>query len=98
MTHGFVLNAASALIELVVREVHDVERIGDLNGNGYHRVEHQPIRPDRSNVAYSMFASHSRPRASSHWHGSTALEQRFAKFSRTHRGLEPGAGSGPELS
>jgi integrase len=29
---------------------------------------------------------------------TTALEQRFAKFSRTHRGLEPGAGSGPELS
>ena len=24
--------------------------------------------------------------------------QRFAQFSRTNRGLEPGAGSGPELS
>ena len=29
---------------------------------------------------------------------TTALEQRFAKFSRTNRGLEPDAGNGPELS
>ena len=29
---------------------------------------------------------------------TTALEQRLAPFSRTHRGLEPGAGPGPELS
>ena len=27
-----------------------------------------------------------------------ALEQRFAKFSRTNRGLEPDVGTGPELS
>ena len=29
---------------------------------------------------------------------TTALEQRFAKFPRTNRGLEPDASSGPELS
>jgi integrase len=29
---------------------------------------------------------------------TTALEQRFAKFSRTNRGLEPGGSAGPELA
>ena len=29
---------------------------------------------------------------------TTALEQRFAKFSRTNRGLEPGGKAGPELA
>ena len=29
---------------------------------------------------------------------NNALEQRFAKFSRTNRGLEPGGKAGPELA
>jgi len=44
MAHGVVLHAAAALIELVVREFHDVERIRDLYRVGEHRVEHRPIR------------------------------------------------------
>jgi len=43
MAHGVVLHATSALVELVVRESHDVKWIGDLDGVGQHRVEHQPV-------------------------------------------------------
>ena len=44
MPARLVLHAPAALIELVVRELHDMERIGDLDRVGHHRVEHQPIR------------------------------------------------------
>lgn len=44
MTDRLVLHASAALVELVVREFHDVERIRDLDGVGEHRVEHRPIR------------------------------------------------------
>jgi hypothetical protein len=44
MPDRFVLDAAAALIELVVREFHDMERVCDLDRVGHHRVEHHPIR------------------------------------------------------
>ena len=44
MAERLVLHPAAALIELVVRELHDMERVGDLDGVGQHRVEHRPIR------------------------------------------------------
>src|SRR5205807_4919650 len=44
MTEGLVLDPAAALVELLVRELHQMERIRDLNRVGQHRVEHRPIR------------------------------------------------------
>jgi hypothetical protein len=44
VTERFVLHASAALIELLVRELYQVERIGDLDRVGKHRVEHRPIR------------------------------------------------------
>ena len=44
MTECVVLHAAPALIERGVGELHDMERISDLDGVGQHRVEHRPIR------------------------------------------------------
>ena len=44
MTARLVLHAAAALVEFVVREFHNVERIRDLDSVRQHRVEHQPIR------------------------------------------------------
>lgn len=67
------LHAAAALIGLRVRELHDMGRVRDLDGVGHHCVEHQPIGPDRSNVAHLILASHLSSRVSSHRHGSAAL-------------------------
>ena len=44
MPARLVLHAAAALIEFVVREFHDMERVRDLDGVGEHRVEHRAIR------------------------------------------------------
>jgi hypothetical protein len=44
VAEGLVLHAAPALIERLVGELHDVERIGDLDSVGEHRVEHRAIR------------------------------------------------------
>ena len=39
-----VLDPATALIDLRVRQLHEVERVGDLGGVGQHGVEHSAIR------------------------------------------------------
>ena len=38
-----VLHPASTLIERLVRQLHDVERVSDLDGVGEHRVEHRLV-------------------------------------------------------
>ncbi len=43
MPEGVVLHAASGLVERGVGELDDVERVGDLDGVGQHRVEHRAI-------------------------------------------------------
>jgi hypothetical protein len=44
MTEGLVLDPSATLVELLVRELDQMERILDLNRVGQHRVEHRPIR------------------------------------------------------
>ena len=51
MAERVVLHPAPALIERRVGDAHHVKRVGDLDGVGEHRVEHGPIRADRSSVA-----------------------------------------------
>lgn len=45
MAERVVLHPASALIELGVRQLHEMERISDLDRGGEHRGEHQAPRP-----------------------------------------------------
>gem|GEM_PF-1565538 len=44
VTEGVVLHPSPALIQLLVRELHHMERVRDLNRVRQHRVEHQPVR------------------------------------------------------
>jgi hypothetical protein len=44
MAERLVLHPPSTLVERLVGELDDVERVGDLHGVGEHRVEHRPIR------------------------------------------------------
>ena len=44
VAEGLVLHPPPALVELVVGELHHMERIGDLGGTRHHRVEDRPIR------------------------------------------------------
>lgn len=44
MAEGVVLDASADLIQLRVRQLHDVEWVSDLGCVGKHRVEHGPIR------------------------------------------------------
>ena len=43
MAERLVLHPPSALIERLVRQAHDVERVSDLDGVGEHRVEHRLV-------------------------------------------------------
>ncbi|MGZ6912902.1 MAG: site-specific integrase [Acidimicrobiia bacterium] len=84
----------------------------ELDGLTFHGLRHTAAGPLIEAGAHvetiKQRLGHSSIRVTSNVYGSllptvdegvtTALEQRFARFSRTHRGLEPGAGSGPELS
>ena len=45
MAQSVVLHPASDFVETLVGQPHQMERVGDLDGVGQHRVEHGPIRP-----------------------------------------------------
>src|ERR1700722_12994066 len=45
MTERLVLYPPTALVETLVGQAYQVERVGDLDGVGQHGVEHGPIRP-----------------------------------------------------
>jgi hypothetical protein len=44
MAEGLVLHSPPALIELAVGQLYEVERVGDLDRVGQHRVEHRSVR------------------------------------------------------
>ena len=54
MADRLVLHPSAALIELRVGQLHDVERVGDLDGVGEHRVEHRPVRAGQIQVAQAI--------------------------------------------
>src|SRR6202022_2305022 len=43
MTERLVLHPSATLIELLVRELHDMKRVCDLGGVGEHRVDNAPL-------------------------------------------------------
>ena len=45
MAEGVVLDSAAHLVDVVVGEADDVERVGDLAGVGQRHVEGAPVRP-----------------------------------------------------
>ena len=45
MAESVVLHPASAFVELGVRQLHEMERISDLDRSGEHRGERQAPRP-----------------------------------------------------
>ena len=45
MTQDLVLYPPAALVEALVGQADQVERVGDLDSVGQHGVEHGPIRP-----------------------------------------------------
>ena len=72
MTELFLLDSAPHLIDDAVGQLHQVERVGDLDGVGEHRVEHRAIGPDRSSVAHLMPASHAGSRPANQTHAPAA--------------------------
>ena len=45
MTEGLVLYPSANIVESLIGEFHEMERIGDLDCAGQHRGERQPPRP-----------------------------------------------------
>jgi hypothetical protein len=63
VAEGLVLHATADLVETLVGQLRDVERIGDLGRPGQHRVEGQPPGPDRSSTAQAICSHHLAGRA-----------------------------------